>query len=511
MCRVEDALEDSLRLRLHLGSHLARYVRDKLHSEKGFTCAAGVSTNKLLSKLVGNVHKPNDQTTLLSRDDGWRGSGGDNVIPFIDGHEVGKIPGIGFKLAQQLKAHVLRKTAEVDGNEMIGSGAKEEVSVGQVRQFFLQSQESSGVRAEHILEQILAGPGTPHGHGARIWGLLNGRDDSEVAQARDIPRQISIEDSYGRLDTWDQVRKELSTLSKSLLERMHEDLLGYDSDEYNRNDDHDDKHTEDHGPYNDIKSKGSSIARTRRWVAFPKTLRLSTRPRPPQNPDGSMNRSFARISRSAPMPSFVFSFKENTDALAERLVKDTLLALFKRLHPQKSGWNLSLINVAATNIVDAASDKEGGVGRDISKMFRRQGTALKPWDPWAANEASGGDETPTGTEAKCAQKNQATDPTSQSGGEPIDVDTTALSPFGPTNLLHQDSTRGSEDLPTASQAENLRLEDDDDDMDERWGSGGDEDIKADEDSYMYSCDECGAGMPIFAMGAHARWHAPRDV
>ena len=43
-----------------------------------------------------------------------------------------------------------------------------------------------------VLEKLLAGPGTPKGLGEKVWGLINGIDDSEVAKAKDVPRQISI-------------------------------------------------------------------------------------------------------------------------------------------------------------------------------------------------------------------------------------------------------------------------------------------------------------------------------
>lgn len=59
-----DDAED-LFLRLSLGSHLARYLRHELESQKGYTSTVGVATNKLISKLVGNVNKPKGQTTLL--------------------------------------------------------------------------------------------------------------------------------------------------------------------------------------------------------------------------------------------------------------------------------------------------------------------------------------------------------------------------------------------------------------------------------------------------------------
>ena len=43
-----------------------------------------------------------------------------------------------------------------------------------------------------VLERLLASPGTPKELGSKIWGLVNGVDDTEVAQAKDVPQQISV-------------------------------------------------------------------------------------------------------------------------------------------------------------------------------------------------------------------------------------------------------------------------------------------------------------------------------
>ncbi|KAF2636481.1 DNA/RNA polymerase [Massarina eburnea CBS 473.64] len=447
---------DPLRLRLLLGSHFAQHVRGKLETDKGFTCTVGISTNKLLSKLVGNSHKPKDQTTLVppyTTSDGTT----DNVTSFLDGHEVGKIPGIGFKLAHKLRAHVLQRRADSDADLVYGS-PKENVLVSQVRQ-------APGLGAD-ALEKILVSPGTPHGIGAKIWGLLNGSDDSEVGRARDVPRQISIEDSYMRLDTLDQVTKELLVLSKSLLKRMHADLLDDEDDVIKAY------------AFDDVEAAASKPI-SKRWLAFPKTVRLSTRPRPPLNPDGSRNRSFARISRSAPMPNFVFSLKETVDSLAKRLVVETFLPLFKKLHPEKTGWDLSLVNVAVTNMVDAASEKGGGVGRDIGKMFKRQDDVLRQWTVYDTSVPISGQKSEHDTEMAERVGDEG-----ELGGARSATPKVA------------EVKMGSEDIPTPSQEEGFLLED-------RWESE-DEDM-IDDDSYR--CDECDAIMPIFAMGAHARWHA----
>jgi DNA polymerase iota len=173
------------------------------------------------------------------------------------------------------------------------------------------------------------------------------------------------------------------------------------------------------------------------------------------------------------MPNFVFGLKTDVEALAERLVKEALLPLFRKLHPEKSGWNLSLVNVAATSMVNAASEK-GGVGRDISKMFKRQDDVLKQWKVY---DISGAEQT----------KQE----------EHVGMSTEALLDKGVRpRVSYSDHRGGSEDAPTASQEDDFALAD-------QWESE-DEDM-ADGDSYR--CDECGGIMPVFAMGAHARWHA----
>ncbi|PSN63695.1 DNA/RNA polymerase [Corynespora cassiicola Philippines] len=425
------------------------HIRQNLE-KRGYTCTAGVSTNKLLAKLVGNLHKPNDQTTLLPPY--ISDNGEDNVTRFLDGHEIGKVPGIGFKMAQKIRAHVLQRPAEIDAGLVYGA-TKEQVLVGHVRKHPTMGPE--------VLERLLGGPGTPHGIGVKIWGLLNGHDDIEVGEARDVPKQISIEDSYLRLDTLDAVVKQLNLLATSLLKRMHADLL------------------EEEEEQPEVASEGiepiMEAHTTRRWVAYPKTLRLSTRPRPPQNPDGSRNRSFARISRSLPMPNFVFNLNATLDNLSQRLVTEGLIPLFRKLHPEKSGWNLSLINVAATNLADAASDK-GGVGRDISKMFKRQDDVLQQWKVSdQPNDEGEGD-------AMVVEEEQSTKV--EHDGPKI-----AAAPLLMANR------GGSEDVPTPSQELNARHEENLESYDQEM---------VEDDSYR--CHQCGAIMPFFATSAHERWH-----
>lgn len=350
---------DSLVLRLRLGSHLAMYMRHQLEEQKGYTATVGVATNKVLSKLVGNLHKPKDQTTLMPAPEA-EGGYGRNAMTFMDAHEIGKVPGIGFKLAQKLREFVLKRRAEFDAGLVYG-GTREKVTVAHVRTHPEMNAE--------MLEKLLSGPGSPHGIGGRVYTLLHGVDDTEVSKMRTVPRQISIEDSYIRLDTLPEVLKELNILAKSLITRMRIDLMG-PADDFSDED-------EDHAEESFGNTSKATKTTGKKWLAHPKSLRLTTRPRQALLPDGTRPRSFKRISHSAPLPNFIFNLSETIDSVAEKLVKEALVGMFRKLHPEKAGWNLSLVNLAVTNMAETAGDSKTANGRDIGSMFKRQDDVLR--------------------------------------------------------------------------------------------------------------------------------------
>ncbi|KAF2862549.1 DNA polymerase iota [Piedraia hortae CBS 480.64] len=334
MLVVRDA-PNELTLRLVLGSHLAMHIRHQLEHQKGYGSTAGITTSKLLSKLVGNQNKPKGQTTLIPSSGEFEGS---NVARFMDQHEIRKVPGIGSKLARKLRAFV---SGQEDG----------EVTVGEVRQHPKVYPEA--------LEKLLQGQGLPRGIGIKIWDLLHGMDETEVGEAQTVPHQISIEDSYIRLDTMASVLKELNTLACSLIERMRIDLL------------------DEHWP-----SENTGQRTQPRWLAQPRTIRLSTRLRPPQTA-GNVIRPMNRASRSAPLPSFLLNSTESANVLAERLVNETLVHLFRRLHPPKTTWCLTLLNLAVTNMNNPSHG-----GRDIGSMFRLQEASVPEPHPRSSKDAS---------------------------------------------------------------------------------------------------------------------------
>lgn len=373
-----------LSLRLKVGSHLAFHLRNELEKTKGYTSTVGISTSKLLSKLIGNMHKPKDQTTLVPPYAGRDGQVS-NVESLLDNYEIGKIPGIGSKLAQKIRRHILQHEPDFEKGLVYGE-TKERVTVKDVRLVEGMGPET--------LEKVLAGPGSPHGIGNKIWALLHGIDDTEVSFAKAVPSQISIEDSYIRLDTLPEVLKQLKELSCSLIERMRIDLVTTDDDESDQSPRNGELEKEQifnesvigHGHENKAESVQTTKAKVRtpgRWLAHPKTIRLSTRPRLPLNPDGTRTRSFKRISHSAPLPNYVLSLTDTIDALAERLVHETLIGMFRRLHPEKAGWNLSLVNLAVTNMAEAGGESRTANGQNIGTMFRRQETVHKEFKAYA--------------------------------------------------------------------------------------------------------------------------------
>lgn len=444
-----------LPLRLRLGSHLAQHMRHQLEEHKGYTATVGISTNKLLSKLVGNLNKPKGQTTLVPPYAVTTDCEESNVTTFIDGHDIGKIPGIGFKVAQRIRNLVLGRDAAFHSGLVYG-GTEENITVKDVRLHPGMSPE--------LLDDLLGGPGVPKAIGGKIWGWIHGVDDAEVGKARKVPRQISIEDSYVRLDTMLEIRKELTMLASSLIKRMQLDLTEADDDD----DPPMKEEKEEEAPATITVTEDRTPA-MRRWIAHPRTLRLTTRPRPPLNPDGSRTRSFNRISRSCPMPIFVFSLTERVDALAEKLVNDALIPAFRKLHPEKSGWNLSLVNVGATNMAEAATDSKDGAGRDIGRMFRRQTDVLKEWKIEDRDVAPSEDE--DGSRSTVSLKS-------------VEVE--------------------EQEYPHHGSGATLRSTPDGAIDDTAWDS------EEDASDFGEACSICRAVIPPFAMVAHERFHTMPD-
>lgn len=341
-------LDNMLYVRLLLASHLARHLRLKIEQE-GYTSACGISTSKLLSKLAGSLNKPRNQTTLLSLRQV-------DVLNFMDSLGLRNVPGIGNKTTHVLETFILGNDADNDDSRNRSS-----VSVGQLR--------CHPDVSPHMLEKLLGSrPGSERGVGERIWALVHGVDDTEVKTASNVPTQISIEDTYpglqGGLNTIAEVERELLKLATSLLRRMHVDLTEElaDADSFL---------SSTVAP----RSEGDRTQRQIKWLAHPKTLRLSTRPKISITDAKPYN--WGRSSRSQALPTFIFN-SDNNETTAEKFVKESLLPMFSKLNPEKSSWNIGMINICVANMVLTATEKDvAGSGRDISHMFKRQEDILR--------------------------------------------------------------------------------------------------------------------------------------
>ncbi|KAI5864231.1 DNA/RNA polymerase [Durotheca rogersii] len=456
-------LDNPLCVRLMLASHLAGYLRHKLE-ELDYTSSGGISTNKVLAKLVGSVNKPRNQTTLLGLQD-------DDVQGFVDAHKLRQIPGIGSRTAQLVQDYVLSTStaasATIADDDLVGQAhSTTDLTVHQVRQHPSLSAE--------LLSRIFDHASLERGSGDKVWDLLHGIDPSAVKAASGIPAQISVEDTYMArpLNTPTEIVRELRALATSLVRRMHADLVVADSRE-----------EVDLAP--PAAGESSLETRRRRWTAHPKTLRLSTRVRPPKlSGPPTAAESFARSSRSQPLPTFVLNLRDVVESVGERLAADALLPLFRRLHPERrGGWNLALINVCVTNMVVVAGGieesgsrrtgaGEGAGGQDIARMFRTQEDKLREWTVYDTAPLS---DDPTHDTTGAAK------PTEVRCEEEVEG-------RGCGDLMEGPTTAASSPEPDACPYADV------------WEDEG----------ASQRCRLCGHAIPVFAIPAHERFHAIGD-
>ena len=313
---------------LFLAAHLADFLRNNVRETYNYTASAGISTTKLTAKLAGSVNKPDKQTLLIPA----------ATQRFLDGHEIGKIPGIGFKTAQLLREELL---GVVQGGAPEGSSVVEvafydklthPVTVHDARQNFTLGR----------LFKVL----NSNEQARKLYGWLHGVDTAPVTQASLIPAQISIEDTFRSLKGAKQVEQVLIQLVTKLITRIHIDLLSPLPPQ--------------------TTSTPTPSTSLQRWLAFPRTFRLSLRPRDMAGPYS------ARVSKSAPLPRYVFARDSCAEALAGRLVKEVGLPLLRKMGKVGEG-ELQLVNVAVVNMEESKGGGAVMARVGIEQMFAGRG------------------------------------------------------------------------------------------------------------------------------------------
>ncbi|KAF3933314.1 hypothetical protein ABW19_dt0201141 [Dactylella cylindrospora] len=186
-----------------------------------------------------------------------------------------------------------------------------------------------------------------------------------------------------------------------------------------------------------------------------------------------------RNSKSSPMPNFVFSLTVRIEETAKRLAREALVPLFRKLHgpdvPSSTKYDLALINIAATNMSGGETGMEGG---NVAAMFKRYNEVFPEGD-WEKKR-------------KFEEIQEVQQPLlgviddEEATGDPEEAEIS--------------DERGAEKSGEESGEGDLEdgfLSDDDEFSD--VGT-------ADEESQEVVCKNCQIRLPLFAIGAHERFH-----
>lgn len=164
-------------VRLKIGTQVAQEIRNAIKSEFKLTSCAGIAHNKLLAKIVGSTHKPNQQTVLFPN----------CALELILSLPLKKIPGIGTATLETLK----------------------EISVTSVEDL----QNCDPRLLTKALGQIKA---------TQLYQLSYGIDNSSVKPSGK-PQSIGLEDAFKTITVETEIREKLLQLLKRLMILIKED------------------------------------------------------------------------------------------------------------------------------------------------------------------------------------------------------------------------------------------------------------------------------------------------
>lgn len=164
--------------RLREGSVIAQEMRNQLKNELGITSCAGISHNKLMAKLAGATHKPNQQTVLFPA----------STLKLMKSlNSPRNIPGVGSSTYKKL--------------ESLGINTIEEL------------QSFDVIKLSQVLGAKVAN---------QIQQLSLGIDDSRV-KITDRPKSIGAEDGFPTIRTETEVRTKLKFLLNRVWDLVEKD------------------------------------------------------------------------------------------------------------------------------------------------------------------------------------------------------------------------------------------------------------------------------------------------
>lgn len=340
-------LDTTTHRRLKVASHLAAFIRESIYNTFTYTSSGGISSSKLIAKLVGDCHKPDAQTLIFP----------EQHQEFLDSVKVKKIAGVGYVFLKTLYDKISSEPApakrsvelplstditppvtetaptvsvhdkctgsyeseikvsveeqEDEGNEDDGDEFK---LISKQKEEFLNEQKRKltvlQVRTIATRVDLIDWFGKEKG----IWlhDVLHARDSSLVEPSALYPKSIGVEDSFLHCTEVKDVQSRLLDLTTDLIRRMEGDLMEND-----------------------------------RWVRWPSSLKLTPRFRG-VNVRGELWRH-KRTSRSVPLPVDIFNTTISVDQRANELVNSILMPLFSKIAVDRGNWDLSLLNVGVAD------------------------------------------------------------------------------------------------------------------------------------------------------------------
>ena len=176
---------------LAAGACVVARARAAVTADLGFTCSAGIAANKLLAKLCGGLHKPNQQTVLPPS----------SVRALLDPLPVDRLRGFGGKLGELLRS----------GRPDLDPPLEGYATAGELRK--------AGTTA---VAKLLRGEWNHAEEQAAAACRLAGGEDTAPVEERALPKQVGSSKNFG--GNRGSARGPLDT--KEIIERWVRELAG---------------------------------------------------------------------------------------------------------------------------------------------------------------------------------------------------------------------------------------------------------------------------------------------